>query len=122
MAGLLVFGISAFLAGLAGAFFGHYIGILTPSAAVGPDLMILVIAMALVGGLGTLSGPLIGALVLTCVVELLRDLNDLRLLTYGAIIIVVVMFLPKGLATLGPIVQRRLGWRNSRTPSSAAHP
>lgn len=105
---LLVFGVSAFLAGLAGAFYGHYIGILTPSAAVGPDLMILVIAMTLVGGLGTLSGPLIGALVLTCVVELLRDLNDLRLLTYGAIIIIVVMFLPRGLATLGPIVRRRL--------------
>lgn len=105
---LVVFGVSAFLVGIAGAFFGHYVGILTPTAAVGPDLMILVIAMALVGGLGTLSGPLIGALVLTGLIELLRDLEDLRLLIYGAIIIVVVMFLPRGLATLGPIVRRRL--------------
>lgn len=108
---LLVFGVSAFLVGIAGAFFGHYIGILTPSAAVGPDLMILIIAMALVGGLGTLSGPLIGALMLTGVVELLRAFTDLRLLIYGAIIIVVVMFLPRGLATLGPIVRRRIALR-----------
>lgn len=108
---LLVFGVSAFLVGIAGAFFGHYIGILTPSAAVGPDLMILIIAMALVGGLGTLSGPLIGSLMLTGVVELLRDFSDLRLLIYGAIIIVVVMFLPQGLATLGPIVRRRIALR-----------
>ncbi|OKO87819.1 hypothetical protein AC629_11720 [Bradyrhizobium sp. NAS80.1] len=118
---LLVFGVSAFLVGLAGAFFGHYIGILTPSAAVGPDLMILVIAMALVGGLGTLSGPLAGALVLTCVVELLRDLNDLRLLIYGAIIVIVVMFLPKGLATLGPIVRRRFTYLRAPTTSPAKH-
>jgi branched-chain amino acid transport system permease protein len=105
---LLVFGVSAFVVGLAGAFYAHYIGILTPSAVVGVDLMILVIAMALVGGLGTLSGPLIGALLLTGVVEWLRDLGDFRLLVYGALIIVTVMFLPKGLTTLVPMVGRRL--------------
>jgi len=105
---LLVFAVSAFLVGVAGAFYAHYVGILTPTAAVGPDLMILVIAMALVGGLSTLSGPLIGALLLTGLVELLRDLDQFRLLVYGAIIIVIVMFLPKGLATLGPLLKKRL--------------
>ena len=109
---LLVFGVSAFLVGLAGAFYAHYIGILTPSAAVGVDLMILIIAMALVGGLGTLSGPLIGALILTVTVELLRDLDNYRLLVYGAIIILIVMFLPRGLATLGPLVMKRFGTRS----------
>ncbi|WP_137389462.1 branched-chain amino acid ABC transporter permease [Rhodoligotrophos defluvii] len=108
---LLVFGVSAFLVGLAGAFYAHYIAILTPSAAVGADLMILIIAMALVGGLGTLSGPLIGALILTVAVELLRDLDNYRLLVYGALIVLVVMFLPRGLATLGPLVTRRIGAR-----------
>lgn len=104
---LLVFAVSAFLVGVAGAFYAHYIGILTPTAAAGADLMILIIAMALVGGLGTLSGPLIGALMLTATVELLRDLDSFRLLVYGAIIIVIVMFLPRGLATLGPLLHRR---------------
>lgn len=109
---LLVFGASAFLVGIAGAFYAHYIGILTPSAAVGVDLMILIIAMALVGGLGTLSGPLIGALILTVTVELLRDLDDYRLLVYGAIIILMVMFLPRGLATVGELFTRPFAVRS----------
>jgi branched-chain amino acid transport system permease protein len=104
---MLVFGVSAFLVGVAGAFYAHYISILTPMAAVGVDLMILIIAMALVGGIGTLSGPLIGALILTATVELLRDLDNYRLLVYGAIIILSVMFLPRGLATLGDYFKKR---------------
>lgn len=111
---LLVFGVSAFLVGVAGAFYAHYISILTPTAAVGTDLMILVIAMALVGGLSTLSGPLIGALILTGAVELMRDLDDYRLLVYGAMVILIVMFLPKGLVTLAPMLTRRL---TPRSPS-----
>jgi branched-chain amino acid transport system permease protein len=110
---LLVFGISAFLVGISGAFYAHYISILTPTAAIGIDLMILVIAMALVGGLSTFSGPLIGALILTGIVELLRDLDQYRLLVYGAIIILIVMFLPKGLTTLGPVFRRRFASRSS---------
>jgi branched-chain amino acid transport system permease protein len=104
---LLLFAISAFLVGIAGAFYAHYIGILTPTAAVGIDLMILVIAMVLVGGLSTFSGPLVGALILTGAVELLRDLDRYRLLVYGAIIILIVLFLPKGLTTLGAVFRKR---------------
>jgi branched-chain amino acid transport system permease protein len=110
---LLVFAISAFLVGVAGAFYAHYISILTPTAAVGIDLMILVIAMALVGGLSTFSGPLVGALLLTGTVELLRDLDQYRLLVYGAMIILIVMFLPKGLTTLGPVFRKRFAPRSS---------
>ena len=105
---LLVFAISAFLVGVAGAFYAHYVSILTPSAAVGIDLMILVIAMALVGGLGTFSGPLIGALILTGMVEWLRDIGQYRLLVYGAMIVLIVMFLPKGLTTLVPVFKEKL--------------
>jgi branched-chain amino acid transport system permease protein len=103
-----VFAISAFLVGVAGAFYAHYVSILTPSAAVGIDLMILVIAMALVGGLGTFSGPLIGALILTGMVEWLRDIGQYRLLVYGAMIVLIVMFLPKGLTTLVPVFKEKL--------------
>ena len=104
---LLVFGVSAFLVGVAGAFYAHYISILAPSAAVGIDLMILIIAMALVGGLSTLSGPLLGAFILTAAIEMMRGLEDYRLLVYGAMIMLIVMFLPKGLVTLGPMIIRR---------------
>lgn len=98
---LLVFGYSAFVVGIAGAFYAHYISILTPSAAVGADIMILVIAMTLVGGLGTFTGPLLGALLLTSLGESLRFLDQYRLLVYGTIIMGCVMFAPKGLASIG---------------------
>lgn len=97
---LMVFGLSAFIVGIAGAFYAHYLSILTPASAVGIDLMITIIAMVLVGGLGTISGPLVGAVVLTVLIELMRDLENYRLLGYGALIVVIVMFLPHGLITL----------------------
>jgi branched-chain amino acid transport system permease protein len=43
----------------------------------------------------------------------MRDLDDYRLLVYGAMIILIVMFLPKGLVTLGPMLTRRLKLRSS---------
>jgi len=95
-----VFGYSAFLVGVAGAFYAHYVGILTPSAAIGADLMILVIAMVLVGGLGTFAGPLVGAVLLTSAAESLRFLDQYRLLVYGGLIVLVVLFAPQGLASL----------------------
>lgn len=104
---LFVFAFSAFIVGISGAFYAHYIGILTPSAAVGADVMILVIAMVLVGGLGTFTGPLVGALLLTLLGETLRILEDYRLLVYGAMIVVTVLFLPRGLATMGELFRRR---------------
>ena len=97
---LMVFGLSAFIVGIAGAFYAHYLSILTPASAVGVDLMISIIAMVLVGGLGTISGPLVGAVALTVLIEAMRDLENYRLLGYGALIVVIVMFLPKGLVTL----------------------
>lgn len=97
---LMVFGLSAFIVGIAGGFYAHYLSILTPQSAVGVDLMISIIAMVLVGGLGTFSGPLAGALVLTVLIEALRDLENYRLLGYGLLIVLIVMFLPRGIVTL----------------------
>ena len=98
---LMVFALSAFIVGVAGAFYAHYLSILTPTSAVGVDLMISIIAMVLVGGLGTFSGPIVGALVLTILIEALRDLENYRLLSYGILIVLIIMFLPKGLVTIG---------------------
>ncbi|MBV2144961.1 branched-chain amino acid ABC transporter permease [Falsochrobactrum sp. TDYN1] len=97
---LMVFGLSAFIVGVAGAFYAHYLSILTPNSVVGIDLMISIIAMVLVGGLGTVSGPLVGALVLTVLIEAMRDIESYRMLGYGLLIVVIVMYLPRGLVTI----------------------
>lgn len=100
----LVFAVSAAMAGVVGAFYAHYIQVLTPSSVLAIPLMVEVVAMTLVGGLGTLFGPIVGAVVLTAGLEYLRFLGDYRLLLYGIGLVFLIMFMPEGL-------MRRL-WRN----------
>jgi branched-chain amino acid transport system permease protein len=69
--------------------------------------------MAIVGGLGTLIGPVIGAVLLTVLPELLRGIGDLRLVVYGLTLTLVVLFMPGG------IVQ---GWTALRRRATAGTP
>ncbi len=101
---LLVLAISAFIAGAAGAVYAHFVLVLTPTSAMGIALMVQMTAITLVGGIGTLQGPLIGALVLTVSAEGLRLAGDHRMLAFGLLIILVVLFAPRGLARLDVLV------------------
>ncbi len=96
---IALFFISALLVGLVGAFYAHYIIVLTPSSVLGVDIMILVIAMTLVGGIGTVFGPILGAFLLIVSVEMLRDFGEYRMIVYGGIIIVTVLYFPRGLVS-----------------------
>ncbi len=71
------------------------------------------LAMTIVGGLGTLIGPVIGAVILTVLPELLRGIGDLRLIVYGLALTLVVLFMPGG------IVQ---GWATLRRRAAAVKP
>ena len=106
----IAFAFSAFVVGLLGAFYAHYILLLTPSSVVGLDLMILVIGMVLIGGVGTIAGPILGAFVLTLGLEAMRDIGEYRMLIYGALIVVVVMFMPRGLVALLDPLGPRFGF------------
>ncbi len=53
--------------------------------------------MAILGGIGGLPGPIVGAAILTLLPELLRSLRDFRLVVNGLILVVIVLFLPKGI-------------------------
>jgi branched-chain amino acid transport system permease protein len=90
------FAISAFFAGAAGALYAHTFLILTPSAVMSVGLMVESIAYTLVGGAGTLLGPVVGAFALTLSLEQLRVLGDWRLLIYGAALVVLTIFMPEG--------------------------
>lgn len=101
---LKAFVLGAFLAGLAGGFYAHYITF------VGVDVfqfsfMVSMIIMVLLGGKSTLVGPVIGALVVTLLSEYLREMQELRMSIFGLIVMAVVLFLPKGL--MGFLTQRR---------------
>ena len=104
---MLALVLGALLSGMAGGFYAHYISF------VGPEVfrfafMVSMIIMVLIGGKGTLVGPLIGALLVTFLEEYLREAKELRLSIFGLAVIAIVLFLPRGL--MGFVVQ----WREAR--------
>ena len=90
------FGLGAAIAGLAGIFYPGFVGTLVPDA-FGIIESFTMMAMVIVGGMGTMIGPVIGAIVLTFLPELLRGFGELRLMIYGLALTVVVLFMPGGI-------------------------
>ncbi|MGE5254544.1 MAG: branched-chain amino acid ABC transporter permease, partial [Planctomycetaceae bacterium] len=96
---LLAFISSSFFAGVAGAFYAHYILILTPTSVMSVGVMTEIIAVTLVGGLGTFWGPVIGAFSLTALLEYLREFGEYRFMIYGAMLVATILFMPKGVSS-----------------------
>jgi len=92
---LLVFGISAFITGVMGAFYGHYITVLS-TRLLGLELFLTVIMMVEFGGTGRFPGALLGAFIITLLNEFLRDFGQYRLVIMGAIVVFSIIFMPKG--------------------------
>jgi branched-chain amino acid transport system permease protein len=96
---VLAFAIASSFAGLAGGFFGHFIGILTPDIG-SVDQMGLVVAMAVIGGAESLPAAVIGALLLEALVEALRSYGEWRLVLFGALLLLTIRFARNGLLAL----------------------
>jgi len=94
---IIVFLVSSFFAGVTGAFYAHYISILAPESVFGVTEMVEIVAITLVGGIGTFLGPTVGAFTLVVGLELLRGMEDYRFMVYGVMLVVVVLLLPHGL-------------------------
>jgi len=93
---LIAVWIGAALGTFAGAYFTHlymFVGL----SAFSLDLSILPIACAVVGGLGTLAGPVLGAFILVPLAEMLRDLGTLRIVAYSLLLVALVLFKPEGI-------------------------
>ncbi|MFZ5828325.1 MAG: branched-chain amino acid ABC transporter permease [Bacillota bacterium] len=93
---VLIFGVSATVAGVAGAFYGSYLTFISPQA-FDVNMSILILMMVVVGGLGSIPGSLLGAVILTLLPEAFRFLSDYRLWFYGAILIFMMIFRPQGI-------------------------
>jgi branched-chain amino acid transport system permease protein len=93
---LIALWIGSALGSFAGAYFTHlymFVGL----SAFSLDLSILPIACAVVGGIGTLAGPVLGAFILVPMAEMLRDLGTLRIVAYSILLVALVMFKPEGM-------------------------
>ena len=97
---ILVFAIASSFAGLAGAFYAHYIGMLTPDIG-SVDQMGLVVAMAVIGGSESLPAAVLGAFAVEALVEALRAYGQWRLVLFGALLLLTMRFARNGLLTLG---------------------
>jgi branched-chain amino acid transport system permease protein len=113
---MMAIAISAFMTSLAGAFYANYIFYLHPNSMFGMSTSIELILRPIVGGLGTLFGPVVGSFILTPLSEISRayfakgGLEGLHLILYGVLAILVVLFMPKGIIVyvqriLRPILQ-----------------
>lgn len=96
---LFAFSLTAGMAGLAGAFLSHYIGVVTPDWAT-QTAMAFILAMAIMGGLGTFLGPIIGAVGVEVLAEYLRVLGRYYMSFFGLIVLLMLRFAPGGLLAL----------------------
>lgn len=94
---LTAFLTGSYFAGVTGAFYAHYVSILAPDAVFGMGEMVEIVAITLIGGIGTFFGPIIGAFVLIIGLEALRGLAEYRLMIYGAVLVLLIIMMPHGL-------------------------
>ncbi|MFP5108282.1 branched-chain amino acid ABC transporter permease [Neobacillus sp. C211] len=102
-----MFTISAAFCGAAGALYAHFLHVVSPETfAFGMSVTIL--TMVMIGGQGSIAGAIIGAAILTVSSEALRETPELRMLIYGFLIVIMIMFFPKGIMGLFQISKQRL--------------
>jgi branched-chain amino acid transport system permease protein len=126
--------ISALFTALSGVFYGLYIGFIDPASVLGVDLSVQMVLICIIGGIGTIFGPVVGALVLVPLSEALRanllskllfslgvvnetsrlggflkeNLAHAHVLIYGILVVVVILFMPDGVLGFGKkLIARR---------------
>lgn len=99
---LFAFMLSAFAAGLGGALYVHYLGSIAPRALFDVGFLVQILVACLLGGAGTISGPIAGAFFLTFLLEWLRPYfpGPERFLIYGTVALVLYVYQPNGLHEL----------------------
>jgi branched-chain amino acid transport system permease protein len=112
--------LSGLFSGLAGIFYAQYFLYLDPSIAYGTSVSIESLLVPIIGGMGTLFGPLLGAVGVHFISEVTRetmgDAPGIALALYGTVLVLMVIFMPRGLAGLF----RRFGGRLARKRNEAA--
>ncbi|MPZ55355.1 MAG: branched-chain amino acid ABC transporter permease [Rhizobiales bacterium] len=103
---LAAFLVSAAYAALAGSLFVHVVEFVSPEV-FGLHMVVLAFTMLYVGGIGTLGGPILGAVIVSLLPEMFRGFKDYQDLFYGAGLIILLIYAPKGLAALSDLLPRK---------------
>ena len=115
---LYAFGLSSFIAGIAGCVFASKQTIVTPDS-FDFILSVLILAMVVLGGLGNIWGAALGALVLGILPELLRGFASYRMLIFGLLMILIMIFRPQGILG-GQLIRRELKTKEAEEPDASA--
>jgi len=112
------FAFACFFAGLAGALWAHTTGYISPGDFRFSE-SILILAMIVVGGLGSLPGAVIGTIILLGLPEVLRPIGDYRMIVVGVVMFLSILFLPRGLLSETSVLhtlrrQFGLAWNNTK--------
>jgi branched-chain amino acid transport system permease protein len=112
---VLTLALSGFLAGTGGGFYAFYFRYVDPDAVLNLGISMEMVFIAMVGGLGTVAGPLIGAVFLTTVGEAVRERFQVgHLIFYGLFMMLVIRFLPEGIWGRVRKMSARIGAREVR--------
>lgn len=109
---VLSFTISAMLGGLAGALYVHYTHFVNPTPFT-VDYSLNAILAVILGGSGTITGPIIGAFVMIFLPEYLRIADEYRLIIYALLLILIMFYMPKGIINLIKISFQKIFARNT---------
>jgi branched-chain amino acid transport system permease protein len=108
---LAAFGIGTALAGFVGGFYAYFARSILPDT-FGFLVSVMILSMAVIGGLGSVVGVTIAAILLTLMPEWFRFINDYRLLVFGGLLVVVMLVAPGGVGTVFPWLARLVRPRN----------
>ena len=103
---LAAFVVAAIYASVAGSLFAHFVGFISPEV-FGASMVILSFTMLYLGGVGTTWGPIIGALIVSLLPEVLRGLKEMQDVVYSVVLIAILIFAPRGLSGLAVLFQRK---------------
>jgi branched-chain amino acid transport system permease protein len=110
---LAAIGLSGALMGAGGAFYVQVFQYIDPGIAYGPSTSVEALVAAIVGGMGTLWGPVLGAVALHLLGDVTRNLfgqlPGINMVIYGVVLVAIVMFLPRGIAGIGVPARWRPG-------------
>ncbi|MBQ8306178.1 MAG: branched-chain amino acid ABC transporter permease [Blautia sp.] len=102
---ILTFIIGTSIAGLAGGIYAHRMGFIA-SSDFAFTVSIEILSMVVIGGIGTIRGPIVGGILLSFLPEVLRFADNYRSLVYGALLVLMVRFMPEGLIGINsPLVR-----------------
>jgi branched-chain amino acid transport system permease protein len=97
---LAAFVISAAYGSVSGSLFACYIGFISPDV-FGLEMVLLSFTMLYLGGIGTIWGPVVGAVIVLFLPEAFRGLQELQDIAFAAVLILILIFAPRGLAAIG---------------------